>query len=218
MKKILITAGPTRELLDPVRFLSNLSTGEMGYALAKTARKMKHQVTLISGPVALEAPAGVKLVRVTSAAEMKKACQRYFPSHDVLIMTAAVCDFTAASKHRHKIHRTHTKQLLLKQTPDIVAGLAKKKGKRVVIGFCLETEDWLKRAQEKLQRKQLNGIVANYYKPGFYVPFGKQKITTAFIRPDALPLRLTQRSKPEISRRLLEWIKDLEKLQLQDKK
>lgn len=208
-KKILITAGPTREMLDPVRFLSNLSTGQMGYALAKTARRMKHRVTLISGPVALKPPAGVKLIRVTSAQEMKKACQRCFPKHDVLIMTAAVCDFTAMSKHPHKIHRTHTKQLLLKQTPDIVAGLAKKKGRRVVIGFCLETEDWLRRAKEKLRRKRLNGIVANLYQSGSRIPFGNRKITAAFIGPDGRPHRLVHQSKAAISRQLLRWLDQL---------
>ncbi|MBI3313229.1 MAG: phosphopantothenoylcysteine decarboxylase [Candidatus Omnitrophica bacterium] len=198
-------------MLDPVRFLSNLSTGEMGYTLARVARRMKHKVTLISGPVAVKPPAGVKLIRVTSAQEMKKACRRYFPRHDVLIMTAAVCDFTAASKHAHKIHRTRTKQLLLKQTPDIVAGLAKKKGSRLVIGFCLETEDWLRRAKEKLKRKHLNGIVANFYKSGRHIPFGDRKITTALMGADGQPKMLIRQSKAAISRKLLEWMEGLKK-------
>ena len=206
-KKILITAGPTREMLDPVRFLSNLSTGEMGYTLASVARSQGYQVTLISGPTALKPPHGVRFISILSAEELKRACQKEFPRHNVLVMTAAVCDFTAASFHPQKIQRTKTKQLQLKQTPDIVAGLARKKGKRKVIAFCLETTDWLRRAHEKLKRKGLDGIVANYYQRG-HVPFGKKRINTAFLDGQATKL-FKNLSKRQVSFRLIRWLETL---------
>ncbi len=207
-KRILITAGPTREMLDPVRFLSNLSTGEMGYALARAARNQKCAVTLISGPTHLKPPAGVHFVPITSAKDLQRACRKYFPKHDALIMTAAVCDFTAARPHRHKIHRTKTKEMFLRQTPDIVAGLARRKGKRRIIGFCLETRDWLGNAKRKLAQKGLDGIVANYYTPA-HVPFGNRRITTAFVDRSGRTKILRAQSKTQISRQLMGWMQRL---------
>ena len=209
MKRILITAGPTREMLDPVRFLSNLSTGEMGYAIARQAQSRGLQVVLISGPASLKPPAGVRFIPVTSVREMQKACAKEFPKCDTLIMTAAVCDFTAQHFHRQKIRRVRSRQILLKRTPDIVAGLARKKGRRLVVGFCLETEDWIENAKQKLKRKNLDGIVANYYGKG-HTPFGLRRIRTAFIDPGQGVARLPLSSKPQIARRLLGWIRNLE--------
>ncbi len=204
-KKILITAGPTREMLDPVRFLSNLSTGEMGYTLAQSARDKGYRVTLISGPASRRAPSGVKFVPVVSAADLMSACKRYFPSHSVLIMTAAVCDFTFLNPKTHKIRRAKTKEIFLKQTPDIVAHLASRKGNRLVIGFCLETRDWLRNARQKLKKKRLDGIVANFYTPR-HVPFGRQKITAAFIDRRGRTQLLKSQTKKQLSARLLHWI------------
>lgn len=204
---ILITAGPTREMLDPVRFLSNLSTGEMGYTLARFAHQKKYPVTLISGPTALRPPKGVRFILITSAEELQKECRREFPKHDVLVMTAAVCDFTARKRQSQKIQRTKTHRLELKQTPDIVAGLARAKGNRKVIGFCLETSGWLKKAEEKLRRKNLDGIVANFYSQN-HVPFGDRKITTAFL--DAKGKKMFRRiSKVRLSKELLNWVEGL---------
>lgn len=194
-------------MLDPVRFLSNLSTGEMGFTLAKHVKSQGHEVTLISGPVALTPPKGVKFHSITSAADLQKACQKEFPKHDVLVMTAAVCDFTAAKPSLQKIRRLKTKQFLLKQTPDIVAGLARKKGKRLVIGFCLETQDWLGNARHKLLRKSLDGIVANFY-TSKHVPFGNRKITTAFVSGDGTKM-IRNQSKLRVSKELLTWIEKL---------
>lgn len=203
-KKILITAGPTREMLDPVRFLSNLSTGEMGYALAREARRKKIQATLISGPTALKPPKGVRFISITSAEELKRACKREFRKHDLLVMTAAVCDFTASKKNLQKIQRTKTHQFLLKQTPDIVRGLSERKGNRKVIGFCLETQDWLARAKAKIKRKNLDGIVANYYSKT-HTPFGDRKINTAFIDKNEKTTFLKNQSKAQVARKLLRW-------------
>lgn len=192
-------------MLDPVRFLSNLSTGEMGYTLAQIAKRKGYAVTLISGPTALKPPAGVKFIPVVSAAQMRKACKKHFISSDALVMTAAVCDFTAAKPSAQKIRRTKTNHFLLKQTPDILAGLARKKGDRIVIGFCLETQNWIQNALGKLQRKKLDGIVANYYTRS-HVPFGDRKIHTALISGKRHIKHLRNVSKKEISAKLLDWL------------
>ncbi len=209
-KRLLVTAGPTREMLDPVRFLSNLSTGEMGYEVARAARRRGYLVTLVSGPTAIPAPQSIRFIPVVSARDMKAVCDREFPKHDALVMTAAVCDFTAVTYQSQKIHRTRTKRILLKQTPDIVAGLARKKGKRTIIGFCLETEDWIKRGRAKLRRKGLDGIVANFYGKG-HVPFGRRKITVALVAKAGPPVLLKNYSKPRMALSLLGWLESFDK-------
>ena len=191
-------------MLDPVRFLSNVSTGEMGYTLARRAKAAGHEVTLISGPTALTPPAKVRFVSITSAAELQNACKKLFPENDVLIMSAAVCDFTPANRKKQKIKRLRTKQFLLKQTPDIVAGLAAKKGNRTVIGFCLETQNWLQNARKKVRNKHLDGIVANYYNAN-HIPFGRRRINTAFIDKTGKTVLLKNKSKDQISQALLKW-------------
>jgi phosphopantothenoylcysteine decarboxylase / phosphopantothenate---cysteine ligase len=195
-------------MIDPVRFLSNLSTGEMGYALAKAAVSKGYQVSLVSGPTQLRPPQGVKFYGVTSAVEMKKVCMELFPKHDGLIMTAAVCDFMPASKGLHKIPSAQGLTLRLKRTPDILATLAKRKGKRVVIGFCLETRDLIRRAKEKLVRKGLDGIVANFYGSG-RVPFGKKRVEVHLIDASGTVRKLLDRSKAQVSRELLGWMEVL---------
>jgi phosphopantothenoylcysteine decarboxylase/phosphopantothenate--cysteine ligase len=195
-------------MLDPVRFLSNLSTGEMGYALAKAAVSRGYQVSLISGPTDLQQPRGVKFYSVISALQMKKTCAGLFPSHDGLIMTAAVCDFMPAGTCRHKIPSEKGLTLKLKRTPDILASLAKRKGRRVVIGFCLETRDLIQRATEKLIRKKLDGIVANFFGSG-RVPFGKRRVEVHLIGAKGHSLRLADRSKDQIARELLKWMERL---------
>ncbi len=212
IKKILITAGPTREMLDPVRFLSNLSTGEMGYALARAAVRGKYRVTLVSGPTALKPPAGVRYVPILSAAELKKVLGRLFPQHDMLIMSAAVCDFTVAAYRSRKMKRTADKILRLKKTPDIVGALASKKGKKLVIGFCLETTpDWLERAARKMRLKHLDGIVANRYCPGKHIPFGNRKVTVALIDHGNKAHLLKSKAKPVIARQIMGWAEKLRK-------
>ena len=211
LKKILITAGPTREMLDPVRFLSNLSTGEMGYALAKVAVSKGYQVSLVSGPTDLPPPKGVKFYAVISAVQMKKVCAELFPRHDGLIMTAAVCDFMPATIGRHKIPSAKGLTLKLKRTPDILASLAKRKGRRVVIGFCLETRDLIRRAAEKLKKKKLDGIVANFYDLKGRSPFGKQRMSAHLIDAAGKVRRIADRSKAQIAKTLLEWMESLSK-------
>ncbi len=209
IRRLLITAGPTREMLDPVRFISNLSTGELGFALAQLATQQGYQVTLISGPAALTVPAVARFVPVVSSEDMRKACEKHFFKNDALIMTAAVADFTPVRRARQKIKRRETQTVLLKRTRDILAGLAPRKEKRTVIGFCLETEKWLEYAALKLKKKKLDGIVANFYEPGKTYPFGKNRMTSAFLGADHTIEMHRALSKAQMSKQILSWMEKL---------
>lgn len=163
LMRCLITAGPTREHLDPVRFLSNGSSGKMGYALAAAALARGWQVDLVSGPVALNAPAGARVHRVVSAAEMLAACEAPFAACDLFIAVAAVADFRPRSPAAEKQKKTGDPLLLeLVPTVDILRTLAARKrpGQRVV-GFAAETHDLEAHARQKLAGKNLDWIVAN---------------------------------------------------------
>lgn len=160
--RMVITAGPTREYFDTVRFVSNPSTGKMGYALARAARSRGHDLTLISGPVTLEPLCGIKLVRVVSAAEMFRASCKAFDSCDAAVMTAAVCDYRPARRLDHKLQkRSQPRSITLVPTRDIAAHLGAVKAKRVVIGFAMEDHDHRRHAEAKLRRKQCDAIVLN---------------------------------------------------------
>ena len=166
---ILITAGPTREKIDPVRFISNRSTGKMGYAIASQAVALGHEVTLISGPVALMPPEGVNFVPVESAADMAQAVHRHAPSADVLIMSAAVADYRPAHPVDSKMKKRPGALFLeLERTEDILASVGKnKRADQLLVGFAAETEDLEAHALDKLTRKNLDWIVANYVADGF---------------------------------------------------
>jgi phosphopantothenoylcysteine decarboxylase/phosphopantothenate--cysteine ligase len=169
MVSILITAGPTREHLDDVRFLSNGSSGRMGFALATAARAQGHGTVLVLGPVELEPPAGVEVVRVVSALEMQAAAQRAFAACDVAIAAAAVCDWRPAQRAPGKPPRAQAPwQLGLVPNPDIVAGLAADKQRRVVVGFALESTAagmaaGIARGRAKLAHKRLDLVVVNLH-------------------------------------------------------
>lgn len=161
--RILITAGPTREYLDPVRYLSNDSSGKMGFALAAEALRRGHRVTLVHGPVALPPPAGADCLAITSAADLLSACRRVWPRHDVLIMAAAVADYTPADRSPKKRKKSAAELLIrLKPTTDVLATLSAERaaGQRVV-GFALEDDHARARAADKLARKNLDAIVLN---------------------------------------------------------
>ena len=209
IRRILITAGPTREMLDPVRFISNLSTGELGFTLANCALQQGYAVTLISGPTALTPPRGIRFIPVVSSEDMRKACEKHFFKQDALIMTAAVADFTPSHREKQKIKRRETQSVVLKRTKDILAGLGPRKGERIVIGFCLETEKWLEYAKLKLQKKKLNGIVANFYEPGKVYPFGKNPMTSAFIGQDLKMAVYRKLNKTQMSKKILTWMEKL---------
>lgn len=196
-------------MLDPVRFISNLSTGELGYTLARMASLAGYDVTLISGPTALKPPAKVRLVSVVSSEDMRQACEKHFFKSDALIMTAAVADFTPARSEKQKIKRRETQSVVLKRTHDILAGLGPRKGTRVVIGFCLETEKWLEYAKLKLQKKKLDGIVANFYEPGKTYPFGRNPMTSALVDQNFDCDLYRNLSKSQMSRKILNWMETL---------
>jgi phosphopantothenoylcysteine decarboxylase / phosphopantothenate---cysteine ligase len=160
--RFLITAGPTREFFDPVRYISNRSSGKMGYAIAEAALAVSSQVTLVSGPTALTSPAGVAFVSVTSAQEMAEAVWSRFDGVDICIMAAAVCDFRPKKMAASKIKKASFGGTLeVEPTPDILAELGRRKKSQVLIGFAAETDDVEKNAREKLIRKGLDFIVAN---------------------------------------------------------
>ncbi|MCX6983646.1 MAG: bifunctional phosphopantothenoylcysteine decarboxylase/phosphopantothenate--cysteine ligase CoaBC [Lentisphaerae bacterium] len=161
--KILITAGPTREKIDPVRFVSNSSSGKMGYALAGAASKKGHNVTLISGPVALIPPKSIKTVQVESAAEMARAVRRFAKSADMIIMAAAVADYAPAKFEKDKIKKKQAElSIKFRKTEDILSSLGKHKRKgQVLVGFAAETSDLVRNAELKLNTKNLDWIVAN---------------------------------------------------------
>jgi phosphopantothenoylcysteine decarboxylase/phosphopantothenate--cysteine ligase len=161
-KHICITAGPTHEKIDPVRFIANHSSGKMGYALAIAACAMGAKVTLISGPVSLPAPMGVDVVRVVSAQEMYEAAEAAAVKADIFIGAAAVADYAPAMPQPQKVKKNKdTLELSLKPTVDIIAALKKKYPKLFVVGFAAETENLLEYAKSKLATKHLDMIVAN---------------------------------------------------------
>ncbi|MFA5143200.1 MAG: phosphopantothenoylcysteine decarboxylase [Candidatus Omnitrophota bacterium] len=169
--KILVTAGPTREKIDPVRFISNYSTGRFGYEIAAEAARLGHDVTLVSGPTALEFPRGVKGIRVESALEMKRAVTERAKRGVCVIMAAAVCDWRVAEPGRNKIKRHGKDRLIkLKENPDILAGLGKNK-KGLLVGFALETGALERNALAKLKKKKADIIIANRI-AGNSGPFG----------------------------------------------
>ena len=200
--KLLVTAGPTREMLDPVRFLSNVSTGHMGYAVAREARKMGCDVTLISGPTALVQPRGIKFVAVTSAQDMKRAIARIWSRADGLIMTAAVCDYTPAHFSRQKIKRVRQKTVHFKRTPDILKYFGARKHRQLTVGFCLETENVMANAKRKLRGKNLDYIVANWYRPG-HNPFGTHQASMVLLGRGGARVHFPGTVKSRTARRLL---------------
>lgn len=162
-KTVLVTAGPTREAIDPVRFVSNCSSGKMGYAIARAARLAGAKVVLVSGPTALTAPCGVERIDVVSAQEMQGAVLERFAAADVVIKTAAVADYRPVQQVREKIKKEQVEALSLElvKNPDILRDLGGKKESQLLVGFAAETNDVMANAQRKLEEKNLDLIVAN---------------------------------------------------------
>ena len=160
--RFLITAGGTREYIDPVRYISNASSGRMGLALARAVLRTGHEVTLVLAPTMLRPPKPVHVIGVVSAAEMFDTVKAQFDRCDVLIMAAAVSDYTPARPHELKLKKKATSYMLrLKPTPDILAWAGRHKQHRIVVGFALEDRDVLVRAEKKRVDKHLDLIVAN---------------------------------------------------------
>jgi phosphopantothenoylcysteine decarboxylase / phosphopantothenate---cysteine ligase len=198
--RFLITAGPTREFLDPIRFISNRSSGKMGYAIAEAARAIPSQVILVSGPTTLKVPKGVELVSVTTAQEMAEAVWSRFEAVDVCIMAAAVCDFRPKTTVGSKIKKTSFSGALeLEPTPDILAELGRRKKVQVLIGFAAETDDLEKHAREKLQQKRLDLIVANDSSA-----FEAETNRVTLVAADGKIERLPEMTKVEVAKVIVE--------------
>lgn len=161
-KKVLITAGPTQEPIDPVRFISNHSSGKMGFAIAEAFEMAGAEVTVVSGPVSILNPTGIKIEKVQSAKDMYEAVNKYFDTADIVILSAAVADYTPLHVADKKIKKKEGKfNIELTKTIDIAATIGQKKTKQTIIGFALETDNELENAQSKLQRKNFDAIVLN---------------------------------------------------------
>ncbi len=203
---VLVTAGPTQEPIDPVRFLSNRSSGKMGYALARAAQEEGARVILISGPTALLPPAGVERVSVRTAEEMKKEVDRHFDTSTIVLMAAAVSDYKPEETAAGKLKKTgRTRELRLRETEDILMGLRSRKGKRVVVGFAAETEGLTKNARKKLSEKGLDLIVANDVTQegaGFEVETNIVEIIDSKGEMISLP----KMSKEAVARHILDWV------------
>lgn len=162
-KHVLVTAGPTREMIDPVRCLTNPSTGTMGFALARTATRRGARVTLISGPTLLSTPPGITRIDVTSAQEMYEATLQHAPTADFIFMAAAVADYTPVKTSTSKLKKTSDELILhLRRTPDILAELGRcRRPDQILVGFAMETDNALENAREKLHQKNLDWIALN---------------------------------------------------------
>ncbi|HPA54971.1 MAG TPA: bifunctional phosphopantothenoylcysteine decarboxylase/phosphopantothenate--cysteine ligase CoaBC [Bacillota bacterium] len=161
-RTVLVTAGPTREAIDPVRFISNNSTGKMGYAIARQAALRGAKVYLVSGPTILDTPIGVERYNVISAEEMYSKVMELFPKCDIVIKAAAVADYAPMTAYSQKVKKSGNQlELKLKKNPDILFELGKIKGDKILVGFAMETENLVENAAEKVKKKNLDFIAAN---------------------------------------------------------
>jgi phosphopantothenoylcysteine decarboxylase/phosphopantothenate--cysteine ligase len=207
-KTFLITAGPTREYSDPVRYLSNPSSGKMGYELAREARQRGAEVILVSGPTHIIPPTGVRVNWVQTAEEMEQEVGRYFPKADVLVMAAAISDFKFSTVSSQKIKKQKKSQTIhLVPTPDILQKFGKKKGKKFLVGFAAETDKIEEHALKKAVQKNLDMIVANdVSKKG--VGFGSDYNQVTLVSPIGESIRTGKRSKSEISAMIMDVIEE----------
>ena len=202
-KKVLITAGPTREYIDPVRFISNDSSGLMGLSLADAAKKMGARVTVVLGPVVVTPPKGIKIINVTSAREMFTAVKKICSSADIIVCAAAVADYTVARPARHKIKKGRSiLTLKLVKTPDILSWLGKNRRKRqTLVGFALETSDLIANARKKLHTKKCDLIVANSHRA-----IASKKTSVILVGPGRRLKRIGPASKNTIARAIFSAI------------
>lgn len=176
-----MTAGPTREYIDPIRFISNSSTGFFGYQIASEAIRRGHKVTLVSGPTCLTPPKGARFIPVISAAEMKRQVEKFFGGSDCLIMSAAVADYRPLEPSPRKIKKDRDfLTIKLQRTPDILSTVARREKRKVVIGFALESGGLLKNAKEKLKSKNLDYIIATSMDRK-RSPFGDRRIRVLIV-------------------------------------
>lgn len=211
-KKVLVTAGPTMEKIDPVRFISNHSTGKMGYALAKHCMLRGAEVTLVTGKVAIEPPMFVKVVNITSAKEMYDAVLEHFPEQDIIIKAAAVADYRPANPADEKVKKKDGDlSIQLERTDDILKALGERKTKQFLCGFSMETENMLENSQAKLAKKNLDMIVANNLKVQG-AGFGTDtNVVTIITRDEVKELEIM--SKDDVAKHIVDEI--LERMTIQ---
>lgn len=208
-RTFLITAGPTREYIDPVRFLTNGSTGKMGYAMAEAARDRGARVILISGPVSVPPPRGVTLIPVTTAADMFEAVVKHYAEAEVIIKTAAVADYRPKERLTAKLKKSRDElPLELVKNPDILSYLGENKGARILVGFAAETDNLVENAANKLKAKNLDLIVANdVTQPG--AGFGTDTNIVKFLYRDGRVEELGKMGKKEVAYSILDRIVNL---------
>ncbi len=205
--KVLVTAGPTVEDIDPVRFLSNRSSGKMGYAVAQTALHRGAEVFLVSGPTGLQAPAGAHLIPVRSASQMKEEVLKLYPGMDIVVKAAAVSDYRPLEISPQKIKKEAGEMTLrLNRNEDILELLGKEKKRQILVGFAAETERLLESAREKLIRKNLDLLVANDVSAGV---FGSDISTAHILSRDGEVATIENQSKLAIAGRLLDMAASL---------
>lgn len=204
-KKALITAGPTREAIDPVRFITNYSTGKMGYALAQNAARRGAEVTLVTGPVALKAPMFVKVIPVTTAQEMFEAVDAHFDGTDIAVMAAAVADYRPKRVSEEKVKKSEGDSILeLERTADIIGAMAARKSGQFLCGFSMETEHLIENSRKKLEKKHLDMVVANNLRDEG-AGFGTDTNVVTLITP-AETVALPQMGKDEAAARIFDKI------------
>jgi phosphopantothenoylcysteine decarboxylase/phosphopantothenate--cysteine ligase len=208
-QNVVVTAGPTREPLDPVRFLTNHSSGKMGYALAEAACYRGAEVTLISGPSNLKPPFGCKIIKVETALEMRKAVMNCFSEADVVIKAAAVSDYRPVKKEEKKIKKgAASLELLLVKNPDILEELGRMKTNQILVGFAAETEKVREYAAEKLKEKNLDLIVANEVsRQG--IGFEAEDNEVFLVYPDGKISEIPLMSKKEVAFCILDAVREL---------
>jgi len=208
-KTVLVTAGPTREFLDPVRFLTNRSSGKMGYELAEESLRRGAEVILISGPTHIFPPQGIKFRKVQTAQEMEEEVVKYFAQADIVIMAAAISDFRFAETSSRKVKKEKLGEKIdIVSTQDILQRLSSKKGAKIIVGFAAETEDVVDNALKKMKKKDLDLIVANNVLAegiGFESDFNQVSI----IFPDGKTIHTEKKSKLEISQIILDKVEDI---------
>jgi phosphopantothenoylcysteine decarboxylase / phosphopantothenate---cysteine ligase len=208
-KTVLITAGPTREKIDPVRYISNHSSGKMGYAIADEAKKQGAHVVLVSGPVHLPAPAGIEVIRIESAEEMYNAVMNYYDSADVVIKTAAVADYRPKITFDHKVKKKEgDSNIELERTKDILFELGKRKKNQILVGFAAETDHIEEYATKKLNRKNADMIVANNVKMEG-AGFGTDTNIVTLFKRSGMVTELPIMSKQAVAEKIIDEITSL---------
>lgn len=206
-RKCLISAGPTREWIDPVRFISNPSSGKMGYSLARQARDRNFDVQLISGPVSLDAPSGISIEKVETAEEMRLAMHTNFPSADLIIMCAAVCDHRPQVRRLEKIKKdVFPNEIDLVPTIDILMELGKiKTDSQILVGFAAETENWEQNAIIKMKEKNLDWIALNDVSQK-NIGFGSDQNEITMFSSSQKKVKFDRASKEILAKKMLELI------------